>query len=471
MNELSLFLPIHKIDAVQRLVYGVATAEQPDRSGEICDYGTTKPHYEKWSSDIAKTTQGKSFGNVRAMHGKVAAGKVTDIKFNDPAKQIEIIAKIVDDDEWRKVTEGVYSGFSQGGAYEKRWQDPTDEKLMRYTARPSEVSLVDLPCLPGAVFQMVKADGVVEEVPFKAAVAAEDASETVEKAVEGHSEDRATRVADKALTPVNGPEWEQVWQSKRDGKTFHTKSELARYHEELDAAGVADAAAKPAMKAIADLGAVLHPTESDAVVSAPADVVEKLPSEEDLGKGDVDGQSAESPAPPDVEKTDEAEAEKMGARHNSADHARLIEIRDIADALAQSNATVAAARVRDHALAMLGTFNQSEDPSGLEKAAADSYVLKSDLDKVKAENAAMIAKFDMVTAEVRKLAEMPMPMPFGGKSRVVSKSEDGGRDDQPVAVDEAGIRKLMETKDGQDKLAIQLFKLSQQNGVALSLAR
>ena len=32
-----MFIPLVKADAARRLVYGVATAETPDRAGEICD--------------------------------------------------------------------------------------------------------------------------------------------------------------------------------------------------------------------------------------------------------------------------------------------------------------------------------------------------------------------------------------------------------------------------------------------------
>lgn len=168
MSDLNLFIPITKIDAAKRLVYGVATAESEDRSGEICDYASTKPNYEKWSAEIGKASAGKSFGNLRAMHGNIAAGKLTSISFNDDAKQIEICAKVVDDGEWRKVEEGVYTGFSQGGRYAKRWQD--DAGLQRYTAEPSEVSLVDLPCLPSATFKMIKADGAIEMRSFRMTV-------------------------------------------------------------------------------------------------------------------------------------------------------------------------------------------------------------------------------------------------------------------------------------------------------------
>ncbi len=160
MSHFDMFIPITKVDATQRLVYGLATAEIVDRSDEICDYQSTKPYYEKWSEEIAQSSGGKSLGNLRAMHGAVAAGKVTALTFNDEAKQIEICAKVVDDDEWRKVQEGVYTGFSQGGTYVRRWTDA--DGLTRYTAAPSEISLVDLPCLPQAHFEMIKGDGTRE---------------------------------------------------------------------------------------------------------------------------------------------------------------------------------------------------------------------------------------------------------------------------------------------------------------------
>ena len=124
MDDMKIFVPITKIDAAQRLVYGVVTAEKPDVSGEVCDYASTKPLYQKWSQNFASATDGKSLGNLRAMHGHVAAGKLVEIAFNDEAKRIEICGKVVDDAEWQKVEEGVYTGFSQGGRYLKRWPDP-----------------------------------------------------------------------------------------------------------------------------------------------------------------------------------------------------------------------------------------------------------------------------------------------------------------------------------------------------------
>ena len=159
---MSLFIPITKIDVEKRLVYGTLSEEVPDKSGEILDYETAKPAFQEWSRQFQDASGGKSFGNVRSMHSNIAAGKFTDIAFDDAAKKISGVAKIVDDDEWQKVLEGVYTGFSIGGGYARRWQDTGNPELMRYTPILSEVSLVDNPAVPTATFQVIKQDGSIE---------------------------------------------------------------------------------------------------------------------------------------------------------------------------------------------------------------------------------------------------------------------------------------------------------------------
>jgi hypothetical protein len=198
MSTLDLFLPLAKVDLDQRIVHGIATAEAPDRGGEICDYASTKPYFETWSAEAHSASGGKSLGAVRAMHGRVAAGKLTDIAFDDEGKRILVAAKIVDDDEWLKVTEGVYTGFSQGGRYVKRWPDP-ETGLTRFTAEPTEISLVDLPCLPDATFEVVK-DGVVEKRAFarSAATQAADAPAATENEAPAPPADDPPAVQPKA---------------------------------------------------------------------------------------------------------------------------------------------------------------------------------------------------------------------------------------------------------------------------------
>ena len=56
MKHFNLFIPITKVDEAQRLVYGLATAEVEDKSGEIFDYETSKPYYKEWSGEIEKAT-------------------------------------------------------------------------------------------------------------------------------------------------------------------------------------------------------------------------------------------------------------------------------------------------------------------------------------------------------------------------------------------------------------------------------
>jgi hypothetical protein len=166
---MNLFAQLRKVDEAKRLVYGRLAQETVDKADEIMDYASSKPHFEKWSADVAADTDGKSVGNLRAMHGKVAAGKFTEIEFNDAERAIDVCAKVVDDNEWKKVLEGVYTGFSIGGSYVG---SPTVEKMdgrdvKRYTAKPAEGSLVDRPCIPSAkFFEVQKADGSLQKVDF-----------------------------------------------------------------------------------------------------------------------------------------------------------------------------------------------------------------------------------------------------------------------------------------------------------------
>jgi len=157
-----LFIPITKVNVAQRLVHGTLSEEIPDKTGEILDYASAKPAFQEWSRQFEEASGGKSLGNVRAMHGNIAAGKLTDIHYDDENKRIEGVAKVVDEDAWQKVLEGVYTGFSIGGGYTKRWQDTENPALMRYTPSLSEVSLVDNPAVPTATFSVIKHDGSTE---------------------------------------------------------------------------------------------------------------------------------------------------------------------------------------------------------------------------------------------------------------------------------------------------------------------
>ncbi|HEY2497235.1 MAG TPA: hypothetical protein VGK24_09205 [Candidatus Angelobacter sp.] len=163
MKSLNLFAQIAKIDESKHEVWGLATAEVVDKEGEIFDYQSSKPYFKNWSDEIAKATEGKSLGNVREMHAPSAVGKLVAIAFDDDLKQIRVGARIVDSVAWQKCMLGVYTGFSIGGAYVKSWKDG---EYLRFTANPVEISVVDNPCVPGAHFTAVKADGTCEVRKF-----------------------------------------------------------------------------------------------------------------------------------------------------------------------------------------------------------------------------------------------------------------------------------------------------------------
>ena len=161
-------IPLLKVDEERRLVIGRAVQEVPDKSNEILDYATAKPAFQAWSAHYEKETGGLSKGNVRVQHNpKQVAGKVVDLTFNDADKAIDVMVKVVDDNEWKKVQEGCYTGFSVGGSYAKKWKDPVTG-LLKYTPKVSELSLVDSPCIPTArIVELHKADGTVGELHLK----------------------------------------------------------------------------------------------------------------------------------------------------------------------------------------------------------------------------------------------------------------------------------------------------------------
>ncbi len=168
-RALELFIPFTKVDEERREVAGRLTQEMVDRDREIMDYDTSKPYFEAWSNWFDKATDGKSVGNLRAMHRKdLAVGHLTAVSFNDDERAIDIVAVVDDDAEWAKCVAGVYTGFSAGGkCVGNKWRDPVQKNVMRYTASPTEASLADFPAVPTARFTLVKVGGATEERAFQ----------------------------------------------------------------------------------------------------------------------------------------------------------------------------------------------------------------------------------------------------------------------------------------------------------------
>ena len=197
----SINVPLAKIDESLHCVWGRATQEVVDRAGEIMDYETSKPLFIEWSENFAKRTNGKSYGGVREQHdSKKAVGKIIEpLSFSDSEKAIDICVKVVDEDTWNKVSEAVLNSFSIGGSYDKVWTD--EEGHRRYTARPTEISLVDEPCCPTATIQFIKADGTTETKTFKKEVRkVEDLQKTDSEIMQNFKEALAKADTKKAFS-------------------------------------------------------------------------------------------------------------------------------------------------------------------------------------------------------------------------------------------------------------------------------
>lgn len=311
VDNLQLFVPITKIDVAKCLVYGTLAEEIVDKSKEIFDYASSKPFFKKWSDEFAKVTDGKSVGNLRAMHQPIAAGKLTDIVFNDPDKKINICAHVVDAGEWEKVDKGVYTGFSMGGRYVKRWDDPVNGGVMRYTGAPAEVSLVDNPCIPTATFSAIKADGSTEmrkftsvipvaaptpvvepharDVAERAMKLATDAksAQWVDFVADAHAELVKEAAAPKpkldsqpqplpALSASEDGNWSQVWASPDLlGQTFATKAELRSALTKKAADAAAGKTAAPVVDALKSLTTALDkhgPKPADPPKPEPVEI-------------------------------------------------------------------------------------------------------------------------------------------------------------------------------------------------------
>lgn len=141
---MKLYVPIAKLDQQQRMVYGYASTEALDSQGEVVRkeaLAAALPDYLR-------------FANIREMHQPSAVGIAKEAAIDE--KGLWIGAKIVADDAWLKVREGVYKGFSIGGFVTSR--DTSDPTVITGLDL-AEISLVDRPANPEAVIEIFKSAG------------------------------------------------------------------------------------------------------------------------------------------------------------------------------------------------------------------------------------------------------------------------------------------------------------------------
>lgn len=160
-----LYAPFSKIDdeADGTLrVYGFASSEATDADGEVISAEAVKaalPDYLK-------------FGAVREMHQPKAAGTALEASVQ-PDGRLWFGALVVDPEAILKVQTGVYKGFSIGGRVTAR--APENPQMITGLSLV-EISLVDRPANPEAVFTLVKVLDTAPDIrPDTHAGAADDA--------------------------------------------------------------------------------------------------------------------------------------------------------------------------------------------------------------------------------------------------------------------------------------------------------
>ena len=185
-------------------VWGYASSEAVDSDGEIIAAEAMKaaiPDYMK-------------FGAVREMHGSNAAGTAIEINVEDDGRTF-FGAHIVDPIAVTKVKTGVYKGFSIGGSVTAR-----DElnKSQITGLKLTEISLVDRPANPDAVFTCYKADK-----PKDGEEAADKDDEPADKADETPADDTEKADGEK----VDDKEDDKKDEAEKSASVELSESEIA----------------------------------------------------------------------------------------------------------------------------------------------------------------------------------------------------------------------------------------------------
>jgi|688.fasta_scaffold30827_6 hypothetical protein len=162
MDNLNFSFPITMIKTEQRIVCGVATADNVDKSNDIVDFAASEIAFKNWQ------------GNIREMHAPIAVGKAISYKplklkgedgqeYN--AIQVEAYISKGAEATWQKVLDGTLRAFSIGGRITKK--EVMEGKM--HNGRPisiikeydlGELSLVDNPANAMATIDLVKMNNV-----------------------------------------------------------------------------------------------------------------------------------------------------------------------------------------------------------------------------------------------------------------------------------------------------------------------
>jgi hypothetical protein len=182
MENFNLSFPIDMIKKEERIVSGIATADNIDKSGDVVEFNASLEAFKNWG------------GNIREMHHPIAVGKAisyepVEITSEDGEKYkaIKVSAYISKgaQDTWEKVLDGTLKAFSIGGkimekaeSTEKMFRGRPVNVIKKYTL--GELSLVDNPANALAIVDIIKMDtdgnldyilDILEDINFEKAKA------------------------------------------------------------------------------------------------------------------------------------------------------------------------------------------------------------------------------------------------------------------------------------------------------------
>jgi hypothetical protein len=158
-DKLQLIFPISLVKSEERVVVGVATADNIDKSGDVVSFEASATAFKNWQ------------GNIREMHQPLAVGKAVGhrpVEINQNGsiyRGVEVSAYISKgaEDTWQKILDGTLGAFSIGGRILERKNDET----RKFRGQPvsivtkyelGELSLVDNPANPVANITLIKSD-------------------------------------------------------------------------------------------------------------------------------------------------------------------------------------------------------------------------------------------------------------------------------------------------------------------------
>lgn len=194
--EFQEILQITKMDPIQGKVWATAAiGKKLDRSNERMNYPASKPNFEAIVKSQSAASGGVNQFPMRLQHDdNFVAGRWDSVTFDDAEQRINVEGTVVHPIAKMLLAERCLTGVSIGGACTKtRLADGTVE----YVAIPQEISVVDRPCLPDAVFSLVKADGTVEMCKFASEETSGSLIETLMKGLPTMSAETEKALSDK----------------------------------------------------------------------------------------------------------------------------------------------------------------------------------------------------------------------------------------------------------------------------------